>query len=804
MFVSYKWLQEFVDLTGETPGELAEKITRSGIEVESVNTTGMNIENVVVGHVLTCEQHPDADKLHVCTVNVGAETPLQIVCGAPNVASGQKVPVALVGAVLPGGFKIKKGNLRGQESNGMICSLAELGVDPRVTPKEYATGIYVFPTDTIVGIDAVKALCLDDAVIELGLTPNRSDCMSMIGVAYEVAAILGKDVKIPEIEYPSSPEKASELLTLQVETENNPLYIAKIIKNVKIAPSPLWMQAYLIASGVRPHNNVVDITNYVLMEFGTPLHAFDLDLLGSKEIVVRQAKSGEKITTIDEIERTLTPEMMVVTNGVDPVAIAGVMGGAESAVTDDTKNIIIEAAWFKGQSVRKTSRELGLRSEASARFEKEIDPNRVKAAAERAAQLLSQFAGGQVSAGIVAVDNYQVTETVVTVTIDKINAVLGTQLSAELVLSILSRLQFETKLDGQTLHIEVPSRRGDISIPEDIIEEVGRIYGYDNIPKTLPVAQANEVGLTDYQLKRRLVRTYLESAGLSQTVTYSLTSPIKSQQFAMNQAQVVALAMPLSEEKSILRQSLVPSLLDVMKYNSARQMDNIALYEVGSTFLNDETTELPNECEHLSGAVTGTWYAQPWQGEKKQVDFFVVKGILEGLFAKLRIDKMITWKQTALDGLHPGRAAEILLQSGEQIGYLGQLHPSIAKKEDLKETYVFELSLDKLLNIAVRPAKFTEIPKFPSISRDIALVVNRDVTAEEIKKTIIKAGGRMLKEINVFDVYEGSHIEEGKKSMAFSLKYFDPSKTLTDEEVTSVHEKVLEQVKEKCGAVLRG
>jgi len=804
MFVSYKWLQEFVDLTGETPKDLAEKITRSGIEVESVTVAGLEIEKVVVGHVLSREQHPDADRLSVCQVDIGTSEPVQIVCGAPNVGAGQYVPVALAGAVLPGGIKIKKGSIRGQESNGMICSLGELGVDSKLTSKDFATGIFQFPTSMEIGIDAIKALYLDDAILELGLTPNRSDCLSMIGVAYEVAAILSKEVKVRPIEYTASAEKASDYVSVKIETENNLFYVAKIVKNVKVGPSPLWLQACLMASGVRPQNNVVDITNFILMEYGQPLHAFDYDRLGSKEIVVRQANVDEKIVTLDEVERTLTPEQMVITNGEKPVAIAGVMGGFDSSVTEETTTIIIESAYFNGQSIRKTSRELGLRSESSARFEKNVDPNRVKAAAERAAQLLSQFASGEVAEGTVEAGSLVIPETAVTVTKTKINRVLGTTLTCKEIHDILTRLQFTCTCDGETIQVQVPSRRGDITIAEDIIEEVGRIYGYDNIPTTLPTANTNEKGLTEHQLKRRKVRNYLEAAGLSEVVTYSLTSNEKAQKFALATTEKITLAMPMSEERNVLRQSLIPSLIDVLKYNQARQMENIAMYEIGSVFLQNESEQLPNEYEKLSGAITGTWHAHAWQGEKKAVDFYVAKGILEGLFAKLRLNKMIVWKQAQLDGLHPGRTAEITLQNGESIGFVGQLHPLIQKENDLKETYVFEIALHKLLEIAMRPVKFSEIPRFPSVTRDIALVVDQKLNAGEIQKVIEKAGGRILKEISIFDVYQGSHVDEGQKSMAFSLKYFDASKTLTDEEVTAAHEKVLQQVKEKLGAVLRG
>lgn len=432
MLVSYKWLQEYVDLTGVDAHELAEKITRSGIEVEGVEQKSKGVSGVVVGHVLECEKHPNADKLNVCQVDLGEGEPVQIVCGAPNVGKGQKVAVATVGAVLPGNFKIKRSKLRGEESNGMICSLKELGIDNKLVAKEYSEGIFVFPDDVEVGSDALALLNLDDEVLELGLTPNRSDCLSMLGVAYETGAILGKEVKLPSVDHEHSSEKASDYISVKVEAkEENPLYTAKVIKNVKIGPSPLWMQTRLMSAGIRPHNNVVDITNFILLEYGQPLHAFDYDQLGSKEIVVRLAHEGEKIVTLDDAERTLKSNHLVITNGKEPVAMAGVMGGANSEVTSDTTTVLLESAYFDAQTIRNASKDHGLRSEASARYEKGIDPNRVHPAAERAAQLMAKYAGGEVLDGTVEVNSLKVEPAVISITLDKINSFLGTSITKE-------------------------------------------------------------------------------------------------------------------------------------------------------------------------------------------------------------------------------------------------------------------------------------------------------------------------------------------------------------------------------------
>ncbi|MBA2873754.1 phenylalanine--tRNA ligase subunit beta [Thermaerobacillus caldiproteolyticus] len=804
MFVSYKWLQEYVDLTGITVKELADRITKSGIEVESVEILNKGAKGVVVGHVLEREQHPNADKLSKCLVDIGEGEPVQIICGAPNVAKGQKVAVAKVGAVLPGNFKIKRAKLRGEESNGMICSLQELGVESKLVPKEYADGIFVFPSDAPVGADALELLNLDDEVLELGLTPNRADCLSMIGVAYEVAAILGRDVKLPTIELHENDENVHDYISVRVEaTEDNPLYAGRIVKNVKIGPSPLWMQTRLMAAGIRPHNNVVDITNYILLEYGQPLHAFDYDRLGSKEILVRRAKAGETIITLDDTERTLTEDHLVITNGTEPVALAGVMGGANSEVQNDTTTVFIESAYFTSATIRKASKDHGLRSEASTRFEKGIDPARTKEALDRAAALMVEYAGGEVVGGVVEVNTLKQEKVTVTITLDRINRVLGTNITKEEVATILTNLQFAFTEDNEIFTITVPSRRRDISIEEDIIEEVARLYGYDRLPATLPIAESKPGKLTSYQAKRRKVRRYLEDVGLFQAITYSLTSEAKATMFALETAKPIRLALPMSEERSVLRQSLLPHLLEVVSYNRARQVENVAVYETGAVYLTKDAHELPEEKERLAGAITGLWHANLWQGEKKAVDFYVVKGILDGLFHLLGLEQRIEYKQAKREHMHPGRTADILLD-GNVIGFVGQLHPRVQKDYDVKETYVFELALTDLLNAEVEDIRYSLIPRFPSITRDIALVVDEQVIAGDIQQAIIEAGGELLKEVTIFDVYKGDRLPDGKKSIAFSLRYFDPERTLTDEEVTAVHEQVIKAVEKQFGATLRG
>lgn len=808
MFVSYRWLQEYVDLKNTSAKDLAELITRSGIEVEGVESLNRGIKGVVIGHVLECGKHPEADKLSKCLVDIGEEEPVQIICGAPNVAAGQKVPVAKVGAVLPGNFKIKKAKLRGEVSMGMICALEELGVDAKFVAKEFADGIFVFPSDAEVGADALEYLNLNDEVLELSITPNRADALNMLGVAYEVAAILGTEVKKPvdNTDANSEVEKTSDYISVTVEAEKEvPLYVTKMVKNVKIAPSPLWMQARLMAAGVRPINNVVDITNYVLMEYGQPLHAFDYEKLASKEILVRHAKEGETIVTLDGEERKLLPEQLVITNGEKPVAIAGVMGGQNSEVDTNTVDVLLESAVFDAISVRTTSRHFALRSESSARFEKGIDQNRTIEAVERAASLMEQYAGGRVLEGITEVCHLEIKEAVVTVSVKQINEILGMTVTPENVADIFNRLGFAHKEDNGTFVVTIPTRRPDILIPEDLAEEVGRIYGYDNIATRQINKKHTQGMLTAYQQKRRKVRRYLEGAGLLDARTYSLTSPEKAKRFSMYDVEkpAIRLALPMSEERSELRLSLLPHLLESASYNVARKNADVALYEAGSIFIPNEKDQLPTEIPHLAAVMTGLALQHPWQGEKKAVDFFVLKGIVEGLADVLGLKERVTFVAAKRSDMHPGRTANILLD-GNVIGYIGQVHPETEKEFDLKATYVFELSMQALLDAETEGVTYQPVPRFPAMTRDMALVVEQSVNAGDIQAVMVEAGGKLLKEVSIFDVYVGDKVEASKKSIAFSLRYFDPERTLTDEEVTKAHSKVLEAVEEKFGAALRG
>ncbi|MDP4550534.1 phenylalanine--tRNA ligase subunit beta [Alkalihalobacillus macyae] len=801
MLVSMNWLQQYVDLDSYSADELADLITKGGIEVETVEQLNKGISGVVIGHVLSCEQHPDADKLNICRVDTGEEEPVQIICGAANIAAGQYVAVAKVGAVLPGNFKIKKAKLRGEASHGMICSLQELGIESKLVQKEYADGIFVFSDDVTPGEDALHYLNLNDEILELGLTPNRADAMNMIGVAYEVGAVLNRSIELPSPELVRSEENAQDYVSVQIENEDdNPYYGATVIKNVTIASSPQWLINRLVSAGIRPINNVVDITNYVLLEYGQPLHAFDYDRFGSKEVVIRRAAEGEKIVTLDDTERTLSSDHLVITNGSKPVAVAGVMGGADSEVQQNTTTILLEAAYFNSKLVRKASKDLGLRSDSSARFEKGIDRNRVIGASERAAQLIQEIAGGIVLKGTAEQGDRTVEGKEVSIEVTRINQVLGTEISETEVAAIFERLQFSYQNFGGTFTVQVPPRRPDITISEDLIEEVGRLYGYDNVPATLPITESTPGQLSDYQKKRRRVRRSLEGAGLYQTVTYSLTSPSKRVFFSNETTDAIRLAMPMSEERSELRTSLLPHLLEVAQYNKNRQLENLAFYETASVFLPEG--ELPKEQEHLAGVVSGLWQEHLWQKEKKPVDFFVVKGIIEELAVEFGVEDRLTFARADEPKLHPGRTAAVHLDH-ELIGYIGQLHPEVEKELDLSETYVFEINLEALLKADVDHLKYKKLPRFPSVTRDVALVVNESLEAGQVKRVIEEAGGAKLVEINLFDVYQGEHLEEGKKSLAFSLRYYNPEQTLTEEEVKKAHDRVLSAVEEQFGAALR-
>lgn len=800
MLISNEWLKEYVTID-DSVSNLAERITRTGIEVDDLIDYTKDIKNLVVGFVKSKEKHPDADKLNVCQVDIGEDEPVQIVCGAPNVDAGQYVIVAKVGGRLPGGIKIKRAKLRGERSEGMICSLQEIGISSNYIPKSFESGIYVFSESQVPGTDALQALYLDDQVMEFDLTPNRADALSMIGTAYEVAALYNTKMTKPETTSNELELSANDELTVTIENEDKvPYYSARVVHDVTIEPSPIWMQARLIKAGILPINNVVDISNYVLLEYGQPLHMFDQDAIGSQQIVVRQANEGEKMTTLDDTERELLTSDIVITNGQTPIALAGVMGGDFSEVKEQTSNIVIEGAIFDPVSIRHTSRRLNLRSESSSRFEKGIATEFVDEAVDRACYLLQTYANGKVLKDRVSSGELGAFITPIDITADKINRTIGFDLSQNDIVTIFNQLGFDTEINDDVITVLVPSRRKDITIKEDLIEEVARIYGYDDIPSTLPVFDKVTSGqLTDRQYKTRMVKEVLEGAGLDQAITYSLVSKEDATAFSMQQRQTIDLLMPMSEAHASLRQSLLPHLIEAASYNVARKNKDVKLFEIGNVFFANGEGELPDQVEYLSGILTGDYVVNQWQGKKETVDFYLAKGVVDRVSEKLNLE--FSYRRADIDGLHPGRTAEILLEN-KVVGFIGELHPTLAADNDLKRTYVFELNFDALMSVSVGYINYQPIPRFPGMSRDIALEVDQNIPAADLLSTIHAHGGNILKDTLVFDVYQGEHLEKGKKSIAIRLNYLDTEETLTDERVSKVQAEIEAALIEQ-GAVIR-
>ena len=804
MKVSYKWLKEYLDLSDVTPDELAEKMSRTGIEVDDVIYPGKGLSKIVVGETLSVVDHPDSDHLHVCQVNIGAEEPIQIVCGAPNVAAGQKVIVALHGARITGNAKIKKGKMRGQESNGMICSLAELGYSESVVSKKYADGIFVLPAEAVPGTEVVDLLELYDAILDIDITPNRADALSMRGSAYEVAAIYNKALKFPEAPVSEKTGSVTEYIKVAVEDTNDaPAYHIQVIKDVKIAESPLWLQNKLMNGGIRPINNVVDITNYILLEYGQPLHAFDYDQIGSKEIIVRRAKENEMMTTLDGVERTLDTDNIVITNGTVPIALAGVMGGLDSEITDETVTVALEAALFNPVLIRKTAGKFNLRSESSSRFEKGINVATIRTAGEHAAELIHELAGGTIVAGTASVDTVEVKDTEVVITLEKINRSLGTAISSDEVTAIFNQLGFASTFDGETFTVAVPPRRWDISIYADILEEVARIYGYDNLPETLPITPALPTALTPKQHTMRITRRFMEGAGLTQNISYVLTTAEKAREYAVEDKEGIRLAWPMSEDRSTLRMNLLSTLLDNAAYNVARKNTDIQFYEIGRVFFPSADSVLPIEAERLAGVMTGMAYQKDWQMAAEPVNFYHAKGVLDGYFETMGLSDQIRFEAAKdLKWMHPGRTAAVYLGDA-YIGYVGQVHPATANAYDLKETYAFEIDFEAIIAAPKEVITQQPIPKFPGVTRDVALLVDETVTHQQIVKTIKENGGKFLEDVHLFDIYQGKGIEDGKKSVAYSMSFLNPEATLVDEDINKAFTKLVAALETECGAAIR-
>lgn len=806
MLVSYKWLNEYLDLSKATAKELADQMSLTGIEVEAVTRPMDGLKKIVVGEVKECVPHPDSDHLSICQVDIGEEELSQIVCGAPNVKAGIKVIVALPGSRIAGNVKIKKGKMRGQVSNGMICSLQEIGYADNVIPKEYSEGIQYLPEDAVCGDEVFKYLDMDDDLIELSITPNRADALSMRGVAYEVGAIYRQTPQFKDLPLVENNQLASDKIKVSVEDTNDaPSYQIRIIENVKIAPSPQWLQNRLMNVGIRPINNVVDVTNYVLMLFGQPLHAFDYNRLNSQEIVVRRAKVGETLVTLDDETRELTPEQIVITNGKEPVALAGVMGGRDSEIIETTTTVALEAALFEPIAIRKASKAFNLRSESSARFEKGINRATVSQACDFAAAMIQQLAGGEVLAGAVVGSSVDAKNVTVDVKLERINQYLGTDLTVDQVDEIFTALGFTFERNETSYQVNVPPRRWDISIEADLIEEVARIYGYNQLPSTLPSGETVAGSLTPEQKALRKIRTLLEGDGLNEAISYALTTEEKSKQFTFKDSIVTRLDWPMTEDRSVLRMNLISGLLDDVQYNVARRNTQIALYEVGRVFYQNENPKknLPLEENHIAFALSGPWQTKDWQTATEKVDFYHAKGILDQLFEKLSVTDEIQYQraQNMID-LHPGRSAYIYLGE-ELIGFVGQVHPITAKAYDIPETYVAELNVEALIAASFGKFSFKAVSKFPSMSRDIAMLVSEKILNQEVISVIKQAAGRFLSDVAIFDVYQGKNIDLGFKSLAYSLIFTNPEATLTDDEVNKAMEKVTKALTENFSAIIR-
>lgn len=786
--ISLNWVKDYVDIESEDLKELAVKITKAGINVEKVITN--HIDHLVIGEVLECVDHPNSDHLHICKVNVGNEV-TQIVCGASNVRAGIKVIVALPGAILPGNFEIKKGNIRGEESNGMICALFELGLEEK-TEENYNKGIHELDSNAPVGEDPLKYLGLDDTVYELDVHKHRNnDCYYHIGFAYEIATILNKKVTLPNLDYNEISDDINNHFSLSVETKKCPYYLAKMVKDVTIKESPDFIKKRLVSAGMRPINNVVDISNYVMLEYGQPMHFFDKNKLGDK-IVVRDAKEGEKITTLDGKDRILKASDIVITDGEKPVCIAGVMGGLNTDVDENTKDILIESAIFDAVSIRYTASNLNLKSEASIRYGKGLNYEYTMDAINRACHLLEKYADAKILTGIVMHDNIDKTPKVVEFKPSAINKMLGITISEEDMASELDRLDFKYTKDGDKFTCTIPNRRLDIEANvNDIAEEIGRLYGYQNLVSTLPKGEFKSgvyVGDVKY---RKLISKRLRALGLNECKTYTLVSPDMAKLFNYENKNKIVLPNPMSFDKSVIRATLIPSLLNIYDYNKARKVTDVCIYEISKTYDTNLT-----EDTKVSVLMKGNYLVNNWQNLRVKVDFYLVKGIVENLLDYLGLKNRYSFVVDTIPDLHPGISAKIILDR-EEIGVIGRVHPSLKKDE----IYVFELSMNKLIK-QIKPLKYKEASKYPSITKDMAFIVKKDVSSNDIQSIIKKVGGRLLTDIDVFDVYVGENVGDDEKSIAYTLTFSDQTRTLSDEEVTQLFRQIIEKV-EQTGAKLR-
>ena len=786
--ISLNWVGDYIDIKDQDVNELALKITKAGINIEAVITHHM--DNLVIGEIKEVEEHPDSDHLHVCKVNVGEEE-LQIVCGAPNVKKGLKVIVAKVGAILPGDFEIKKSKIRGVESCGMMCALFELGLEEK-TDENYSKGIAELPKDAPVGEDPLVYLGLDDTLYDLDIHKHRNnDCYYHIGFAYEIACIINRKVTLPKLDFKVNKDNIKDSFKLSVDTDKCSYYMAREVRNVKIGESPDFIKKRLTAAGMRPINNVVDISNYVMLEFGQPLHFFDKDKLGDK-IVVRDAKDNEEIVTLDGKTRVLNSDDIVITDGKKPVCIAGVMGGENTEVDENTKNILIESAIFNPVSIRYTSRKLDLPSEASIRYGKGLSYEYTEMASRRACHLLEKYAGAEVVDGYLLVDNEDHTEKKLTFKPIDVDKILGITISEEDMKHELERLDFPYKVKNGVFEVTIPRRRLDIDpYVNDIAEEIGRLYGYNNLVSSLPnvkVRRGEYVGDIKY---RKLVSKRLRSLGLNEVKNYTLVSPEMASMFRYEERGQVHLPNPMSLDKSIVRTTLIPSLMNVYEYNKARGVKDVNIYEIARTY-DDKYNELTKIC----GLMSGSYITSAWKKDL-EVDFYIVKGVVENLLDFMGYNNRYSFIRSECSDLHPGVQASIVLD-GKKIGIIGKVHPNITKKD----IYVFELNLDDLYGKTSK-LKYKEAFKYPSIQKDMAFILDKKIDVADVVKTIKKAANKTLQIVDIFDVYEGDNIDSSKKSVAFALTFNGITRTLTDEEVMDSFNKIIDKVVSSHNAELR-
>jgi len=798
MKVPISWLKEYVDI--DVPAkELAEQMTMTGSKEEETMELGEDIRNVVVGRIVKISEHPNADKLVICQVDVGTGDPIQIVTGAPNVAEGQLVPVALHGSHLPGrgGMDIKKGKLRGEVSAGMLCSGDELELSDADYPGAEVYGIMILQEDYPLGMDIREALMLRDTVIDFEITSNRPDCLSVQGLAREAAVTLGKSFMTPAITLDPMEGSAEDEATIRIDAEDLcPRYCGLVVRDVKIAPSPMWLRRRLAACGVRSINNIVDITNYVMLEYGQPLHAFDLDKLTDQTIIVRRAQQGETMTTLDDQERPLSPDMLVIADAKRAVALAGVMGGANSEIDENTKNILFESAVFDPVSVRKTAKRLGMRTEASMRFERGVSPQTTPMALTRTAQMIQQLGAGRVINGMLDVCECDLAPKTLDVKWPKINELLGLSLNPGQMQDILVALGFEVRMQGEVLAIQVPHYRLDIEGMADVAEEVARIYGYNNIPMTLMPESPSEAMKTRRQYLMDRIRECMVGMGAYEASTYSFQSEDVYQKMRLSVPTLMKISNPLGEDQNVMRTSMLPGLLGSLAHNQSHKVPACMLFEAGRVFLTDqkpgELTELPREPLRM-GLV--------WYGEG--ADFFRLKGMAEVLLDELGLLDAAVIEQGTHPSYHPGRCAVIKLD-GNEAGYLGELHPETVERNDLTgRVYAWEMDLEILLKYAKTEKTYRPLPKYPAVERDLAVVLKKDIPAARVREIICREGGECLASAELFDVYEGAQVPEGHRSLAYALTYRAADRTLTDEEINPLQEAIIAGLEAELGAKLR-